>query len=393
MSEENIYGTSPLEDFEYTSSEPRKGMPTGVAAPVLDDMEFEDYSARKGMPTGVSAPILDDMDEYSFSSAKKGAPTGVSAPVLDEIDDYSSYSKKGNPTGVTASVLDENGYNPEPNKLIMTDEEVIAGLTPEQKVMFEGLPQDKQQQVIEMRRTQLGAEAPPPVITAPVLDEDNYTPPPKKEEPPQPAENITAPVLDEEPETPEYVSKYANRDLEKIKEEAKKTAVTSSLVSHQKDEKESLRMMMELKEQQRQELARKGFKISIVLAILGLVASVAFYLLYTGQLGLDYKEGLSGIGKTVSEASMYIATISGLSSLLLVTGVGGLKSLCSFVYFIFGALQIFPGVVMIPQHEGSMAKIVILYLVSLGCTLGVFITLSASEAISAFYKKAAVSKY
>jgi hypothetical protein len=54
--------------------------------------------------------------------------------------------------------------------LIMSDEDIISGLTPELKERFDALPADKQQQVIEMRRAQMGAIAPPIVIDEPEED-------------------------------------------------------------------------------------------------------------------------------------------------------------------------------------------------------------------------------
>ncbi|MCR4794587.1 MAG: hypothetical protein K5898_05365 [Ruminococcus sp.] len=48
-----------------------------------------------------------------------------------------------------------------PNEpLILSDEDIIAGLSPELKERFDELSADKQQQVIEMRRAQMGAVAP-----------------------------------------------------------------------------------------------------------------------------------------------------------------------------------------------------------------------------------------
>ncbi|MCR5601358.1 MAG: hypothetical protein K6G33_11545 [Ruminococcus sp.] len=44
---------------------------------------------------------------------------------------------------------------------VLSDEDIIAGLTPDLKERFDELDPDKQQQVIEMRRAQLGAIAPP----------------------------------------------------------------------------------------------------------------------------------------------------------------------------------------------------------------------------------------
>lgn len=371
MNDENNYGASGLDDLEYTAPSAKKDGPTGVAAPVLDDIEYVAPSAKKGGPTGVAAPVLDDMDAYvPPSSQKKGAPTGVAAPVLD--DDSVPYSA---------------GASSKPEKLILSDDEIVAGLTAEQKAMFDNLPADKQQQIIDMRRQQLGAEAPAPVLTAPVLDEDNYTPPPKKEAPSQPAEPITAPILDDEPEAPKYVPKFVDEDLEKAKREGAKKAVSSQLVSDQRDSKESLRMMLELKEERRREMAKKGFRVVIVFALIGVAAAVTFYLLYSGSLGLDYKDGMSGAANVIKNSAMYIAIAMGVSALTLITGVGFFKSLASLIYLAAGIVQIFPGLIMIPQHEGSMGLTVALYAVSLICTIAVIVGLSAVESVSLFFKK------
>ena len=159
---------------------------------------------------------------------------------------------------------------------MLSDEDIISGLTDDLRVRFEALPADKQKQIIEMRRSQLGAVAPPPPVSAPIIDEDNYTPPPKKEEPAQPETPISAPILDDAPETPVYKPKFVDEDLERAKQEAAKKAVSSQLVSEQKDSKESLRMMLELKEERRAELAKKGFSDSIIVAVIGIIAAVAF---------------------------------------------------------------------------------------------------------------------
>ncbi|MDE7226569.1 MAG: hypothetical protein K2N49_06915 [Ruminococcus sp.] len=176
MNNEN--NTGGLDDISYIAP-PKKSGPTGVSAPVLDDIEYVAPSAKKGGPTGVSAPVLDDMGDYVPPvSAKKGAPTGVSVPVLD--DDNTPYQAE------------------KEDVLIMTDEEIIAKFTPEQLESFNRFPEANKQSVLDSIRKQFGAVAPPVKVTAPVLDEDNYTPPPKKQEkPPEPPKPVTAPVLDD----------------------------------------------------------------------------------------------------------------------------------------------------------------------------------------------------
>lgn len=400
-----------LDDFGYAAPSSKKDGPTGVAAPVLDDMDsFVSDSARKGAPTGISAPVLDDsmgygqtdnrtdaqagisapvIDDnmsYGQSYERRGAPTGVTAPVLDDDTSYSqSYEKKGAPTGVAAPVLDDDNAPYTHEKLVLSDEDIISGLTPDLKARFDALPADKQQQIIDMRRTQLGAVAPPVQVSAPVLDEDNYTPPPKKEEPPkQPEAPVAAPILDDEPEPPKYQPKYVDEDLERAKSQARSSA---HLTSEQKDSKASLQMMLALKEEARQREAQKGFKITIVLAVLGVIAAVLFFLLYSGQLGLEYKDGLSGISKAIENSALYIAGAAGLLSLLLLTGIGGIKSLTSFVFLVFGVIQVFPGLFMINQHKGSSLLAIALYAVSLILTIVVFFLLCGSEAVGQYFNK------
>ncbi|MBD5159539.1 MAG: ABC transporter permease [Ruminococcus sp.] len=378
MSDDNNYSPV-LEDIEYTSSSQKKGAPTGVEAISLDSMETNynpAYEQKKGAPKGVEAISLDSMDNNynSYADHRKGDPTGVSAPVLDDISGT---------LGASAPVI-----NRESEKPVITDEEIIATFNPELKTIFDNLSDLQRQQILDMRREQMGGIAPKPEVTAPVLDEDNYTPPPTEEKkitpPPEPVEK---PVLDEEPELPKYTPKYVDSDLERIKQEAKKQAVKSQLTSNQKDSKESLRMMLELKEQRNAELAEKGFRITIIIAIIGVIGAIAFYLLYSGSLGLTYKDTISGMGNILKDFALYIALVTAFGSLTLITGMGGFKSLTTFIFMVMGILQIFPGLAMIPQHNGNLALAGILYGVSIGCTVAVIVMLSASEAVGLYFKQ------
>lgn len=366
--------------------------------PVLEDIEYTPNTAKKGVPTGVDTLVLESM-ETNYNPAydvKKGAPTGVDALVLDSMDNNYNPAldqRKGVPTGVDTLVLDDMGTvgSPAPaassGRPLVSDEEIIATFNPELKAIFDNLSDVQQQKILDMRREQMGADAPPPTVTAPVLDEEKYTPPPEQKKPAPPPEPVEKPVLDEEPELPKYVPKYVDEDVERAKREGAKQAVSSQLTSNQKDSKESLRMMLELKEQRNAELAEKGFIITIVIAVIGVIGAVAFYLLYGGKLGLDYKDSLSGIGGIIKNSAMYIALATALGSLTLITGMGGFKSFASFIFVVCGIIQVFPGLAMIPQHNGSLALAGILYAVSIGCTIAVIVMLSASEAVGLYFKR------
>ena len=365
MNEENNYGAGLPEEIDYIPKSVDHG-DQNVTAPVLDDFDYVAPQPKNDGPQGVAAPVLDDMNDYTPQPEKRGAPQGVAAPVLDDGYDYSASA---------------------PQKLILSDEDIISGLTPELKQQFDLLPPDKQQQVIAMRRQQLGAEAPQPTVSAPILDEDNYTPPEKKE-PEHPAEPVQAAILDDEPELPKpQVSSYEQQELERIKAEAAKKAVSSQLSSEQKDEKESLRMMLALKEEQRQKMAEKGAKIVIVFAVIGFIAAALFYLLYSGKLGMGYKNGLEGAGKFLENTSIYIAVAMILTGLGMISGIKAFKSGASLVYLLSAILQVFPGLAMIPQHEGSVAKVVIFHVLAFAGTVAVFVGLSASECVGQFFSR------
>lgn len=367
-----------------------------ASAPVLDDIEYAAPAPKKDGPQGVSAPVLDDID-YVAPSSKKGGPQGVSAPVLDDFDDYipKNKEKKGAPENVSAPVLDDDNYSAPKSVTPDDDSAIIAGLSPEQRQMYDKLPPDKQKQVLDMRKAQLAqqqaAQTPEPVKPPVLDDEDSYTPPPKAEK--KPEEPITAPVLDDEPEPPKYVPRYADEDLERAKKEGAKRSVSSQLVSNQKDEKESLKMMLELKAERDAEKARKGFKITIVLAILGVAAGALFYLLYSCDFfGLSYNDSENKFFGIITQYSLYIGVAAGLCSLLLITGLNGLKSLCSFVYLIFTVVQIIGIFTILPQINGGAAAKWGLCIGALVCSAAVFVTLSASEAVGLFFKKPSDSR-
>lgn len=389
MNEENNYGGGLPEKIDYIPKAADHGT-QNVAAPVLDDFDYAaPQQPKNNGPQGVAAPVLDDMD-YAAPVAKRDGPQGVAAPVLDDMTSYTPQSeKRGAPQGVSAPVLDDGSAyaSSAPQKLVLSDEDIISGLTPELRQQFDMLPPDKQQQVIDMRRQQLGAEAPQPAVSAAILDDDNYIPTEKKE-PEHPAEPVQAAILDDEPELPkQQTSSYEQQELERIKAEAAKKAVSSQLSSEQKDEKESLRMMLALKEEQRQKMANKGAKIVIVFAVIGFIAAALFYLLYSGKLGMGYKNGLEGAAKFLENISIYIAAGMILSGLGMISGIKGFKSAASFIYLISGILQIFPGLAMIPQHDGSVAKVVIFHFLALIGTVVVFIGISASECVGQFFSR------
>lgn len=346
-------------------------MDENIKAPVLDDIDYS-ASAKKGAPKGVTAPVLDDMDSpYIEKNARKGAPSGISAPVLDDMSSYTPKEKKSAPK-------------------YLNDEQIIEKFSAEQKQQFYILPDDKKKMVLDYTRKQLGVPLEPePELKTPVLDEPDEIQTFEK-----PVHNLdydeplTAPVLDEAPETPEYVPKFANDDIEKIKQEAKKEAVKSQLEPNQKDQKESLRMMKELREQRERADAEKGFKLTIITAIIGCISAVLFSLFAGGKfMNLAYKAETGKLTDVVSQYSLYISIAVGICSFLLITGIKAFKSIATTIFMLFTIILIFPGIIMLTQKDGSMGINAVLYALSIIGSGYTFFSLTSNNKISLFFSK------
>lgn len=341
-----------------------------IKKPVLDDIDYS-ASAKKGAPKGVSAPVLDDMDSFSYTEHKKGAPKGVSAPVLESMSSYTPKPRK-------------------PQNTYLNDDEVIAKFSPEQRQQFYSLPEEKKKMVLDYTRKQLGTPLEPePELKAPVLDDPNDVPvfeKPKHEL--DYDEPLVAPVLDEAPQTPEYVPKFATEDIEQIKKEAKKEAVKSQLVSNEKDKKESLRMMMALREEREREDAKKGFKLTIILAVIGCISAVLFSLFAGGEfMGLAYKPETGKLTDIIAQYSLYISIAVGICSFLLITGIKAFKSIATTVFLLFTIILIFPGILMLTQKDGNMSVNAILYGLSVIGSGYTFFSLTSNNKINLFFSK------
>jgi len=364
-------------------------------------------------------PILEETYYDPTKTAKKGGPTGVSEIKLDDDTYVAKTEKKGDLSGVSKITLDDDTYvapvkKAEPIAPVITvDDSVLMNFTPEQQAAFDRLTPEQQREVIEMRRQQYLAQFAAPVA-APVLDDDNYVPPVKETKPAEPVQPVVTPILDDEPELPVYESAYVNEDLERVKKEAGKRAVESQLTASQKDEKESLRMMNELRKERELEEAKKGFKIVIIVMIIGIIASVMFGMFAS----TDYKEFSKGITKddlnysedkdpanetsddeekpevkdntpgkvftVISDMAFYFSVFAGIGALLLITGLEGLKGLTSFIYLVFTVFIIITLIAVLPQKV-DVSKNAVYCVGALVGSFYVLWTLSASDAVGLYY--------
>ncbi len=101
--------------------------------------------------SAVSATDLIDAAIAAINHPEDAAPDNYSDPVGSMLDNIREDAAEA-----IADINTPKSAEP----LVLTDEDIINGLTPDLKERFDALSPDKQRQVIDMRRSQMGAVAP-----------------------------------------------------------------------------------------------------------------------------------------------------------------------------------------------------------------------------------------
>lgn len=136
--------------------------PETAAETAPEDGLFEDNDSE------VSATDLIDAAIAAINHPEDAAPDNYSDPVGSMLDNIREDAAEA-----IADINTQRSAEP----LVLTDEDIINGLTPDLKERFDALSPDKQRQVIDMRRSQMGAVAPEaaeeavPEESAPAVDE------------------------------------------------------------------------------------------------------------------------------------------------------------------------------------------------------------------------------
>ncbi|MBQ6035120.1 MAG: hypothetical protein IJL33_06460 [Ruminococcus sp.] len=118
--------------------------------------------------SAVSATDLIDAAIAAINHPEDAATDNYSDPVGSMLDNIREDAAEA-----IADINTQRSAEP----LVLTDEDIINGLTPDLKERFDALSPDKQRQVIDMRRSQMGAVAPEaaeeavPEESAPAVDE------------------------------------------------------------------------------------------------------------------------------------------------------------------------------------------------------------------------------
>ncbi|MBD5142691.1 MAG: hypothetical protein K2K06_00210 [Oscillospiraceae bacterium] len=349
--------------------------------PDLDDLlgglEEPTYqeTEKRGAPKIDEADLLgllgDEPEVWSGNEQKKGAPVLSEQVLLDEPEQtWQENKSKPDASVLNASIAEDllgsndvNTYDAvaEFCKKLQFDD----GL----KKAFVTLDAEKQMQVVKMRANAL--KIPVPMIPNELRPHANTE---------QPKEQV---MLEEAPKQEEYVPKFKDEDLERVKAEAQKprkyTPPQVELTEEQKQE--SRRLMAQMREDREREQAKQGFKQLIMLAVIGIIGAVAFCLFFSDMFGLGNKmEEVGGFAQKVKSIAGYVGAGIGIGAILLIAPIPQLKGLCKLLDIIGFILMLFPGIPLLIQTEGNMLINAILYAVAiLVCGISVFLLITSDN--------------
>ena len=358
-------------------------------------------------------PDLDDIlgfDEPTYQETeKKGAPKIDQADLAGLLDDepavWTNTQKRGAPVVDTQNLLDSPEQTWQEQKpashvqpVIDNVNDLLDDSAPEnydpvaefcQKLQFDdnlkaafiNLDAEKQMQVVQMRAGQLGIPAPMipnelrPKAPAPTAD--------------TPAEQES--MLEDAPETEEYVPQFKDEDLERAKEEAKapRKYEPPPMELSEEQKQENRRLMAQMREDRERDQAKKGFKMLIILTIIGIIGAVAFSLFFSDMFGLGNKlveAGEEGLALKVKSIAGYVGIILGIGSLLLAAPIPQLKGLCKFLDIVGFLLMLFPGIPLLMQTEGNGAVNGILYAAAIFACGFSAVTLMTNDDIEKYNK-------
>ena len=357
--------------------------------PDLDDMleglDTPSYTEteRKGAPKIDQADLAGLLDDepavWTGNEQKHGAPVLQDQNLLDEPEQVWHEQKKDSSAlqsaGDLSSLLEDTAaYDPvaEFCQKLQFDENL--------KSAFLTLDAEKQMQVVKMRADALG-------IPAPMIPNELR---PKAAAPVEETSSGES-MLEDAPETEEYVPQFKDEDLERAKEEAKipRKHEPQPMELSEEEKKENRRLMAQMREEREREQAKKGFKMLIILTIIGIIGAVAFSLFFSDMFGLGNKlveQGEAGLTMKIKSIAGYVGIILGIGSLLLVAPIPQLKGLCKFLNIVGFILMLFPGIPLLMQTEGNGAVNGILYAVAiLSCGFSA-VTLITNDDIEKYNK-------
>lgn len=224
-----------------------------------------------------------------------------------------------------------------------------------------------------------------------LLEEPAYTAPEKKPTH-EPLPQVDASALLEEPAPePERRVSFNQEDLEAAKKQAAKRASESLKEAPQQteeDQKRARQQMQALRRQQQEDLAQKGFTVSIIITVLSVVAGVCTIMFSSGAY--SNPDEAPNIFHFFDKCYLFLGIAQALLGITIVLRVKKVKGLTSFINAITPILLLLPGITLLLSQkksaEGGMVSVVC-YIIAMICAVVVTFVMSASEQLNAYYAK------
>lgn len=327
-----------------------------LGASLLDDMTYDDPRKKAASASsdprlaGAAAPLLDDM-----SAAPQPKPQSRYQRLSD--DQIATLQQQRAAQG-------QPPYTPEEIEALQVEFVERQRMAQQQQAMAE--------QAAAQQRA----------ASALLQEPETYTPQekPKHEELREVDANA---LLEEAPPEPERKVVFNQEDIEAARKQATKQAA-AKLETGPKNEEEQKRarqQMEALRQQQLADLAAAGFKLSIIITIIGVIAGACMAFFSTRQTDEEGFFALAG------KFYLYGGIALALLGVTVVLRIQALKGFASFLYGASAVLLLIPGLILLfhaREAEGFIFTVITYVLAIVGCIIVTF-QLSTSDKINAYY--------
>lgn len=340
--------------------------PKSLEAQLLGDMTYDD--PRKSQPHGGSnLPQVDAAALLGDMSAEAPAPAKPQSQYQELTDEQ---------VAILQQQRAEKGQPP------YTPDEIA-------ELKAEFVERQRQQAMEAAMAAQAQAQS---AAAAQLLAEpEDYSQPEKKPQHEALPQVDASALLEEPAPEPERRVSFNQEDLEAAKKAAAKRAsdslkeAPSQTAEQQKRAREEMAM---LRRQQQEDLAQKGFMVSIVMTVLGVIAGICAVMFSSGAYGNP--DEAPQIFYFFDKCYLFLGIAQALLAVTIVLRVKKLKGLTSFINVITPILMLVPGITVLLSQKriaetGGIS--VVCYIIAMLFSIAVTFTMASSEKLNAYYAK------
>ena len=238
------------------------------------------------------------------------------------------------------------------------------------------------------------AEAQKAAAAALLSEPEDYTQPERKPQHEALPQVDASALLEEAAPEPERRVVFNEEDLQAAKMSAAKRASDSLKELPQQtpeQQKRAREEMARLRRQQQEELAAKGFSVSIIMTIIGAIAGACTLLFSSGAY--PDPNSIPGVFKFFDSCYLLIGLAMIGLAITIVLRVRQLKGFASFVFTLNAIVMLIPGIVSLLSEKKNApggVMVCIGYGISIICSIVVVFVMSTSDKLGAYYKKSEV---